>query len=162
MRQATFHAWLVAITEIAAGIALAAGLLTPLASAAFVALMLVAAWTVPRKNGVLMTSGGWEYTFVFAAATTPIAITGPGHMSLDWMVFGAPLFQGLLGLFIWKVVEGPRPGVKAAAGIGLVMRLPLIKILEAFAAPNHSVLHRGRDVVVAHSVGKADRDRGCW
>jgi hypothetical protein len=54
------------------------------------------------------------------------------------------------------------PGVKAAAGIGLVMRLPLIKILEAFKAPNYGVLHRGRDVVVAHSVGKADRDRGCW
>lgn len=30
MRRATFHAWLAAITKIAAGIALASGLLTPL------------------------------------------------------------------------------------------------------------------------------------
>jgi putative oxidoreductase len=113
MRPATFHAWLAAITEIAAGIALAAGLLTPLASAAFVALMLVVAWTLHRKNGFLITSGGWEYTFVLAAAATSIAIMGPGHMSLDWMIFGAPLVQGLPGLFISM-------GIGGIAGAGLL------------------------------------------
>lgn len=40
--------------------------------------MLVAAWTVHRKKGFLITSGGWEYTFVLAAAATSIAIMGPG------------------------------------------------------------------------------------
>lgn len=113
MRPPTFHAWLAAITELAAGLALAAGLLTPLASAAFVALMLVAAWTVPRKKGFLITSGGWEYTFVLAVAAISIAITGPGRMSLDSVIFGSALPEGLPGLFI-------SIGVGGAAGVGLL------------------------------------------
>ncbi|MBT2523095.1 DoxX family protein [Arthrobacter sp. ISL-28] len=113
MRPATFHAWLAAITEIAAGLALAAGLLTPFASAAFVALMLVAAWTVHRKKGFLITSGGWEYTFILAVAAISIAIMGPGHLSLDWLIFGAPHLEGLPGLFI-------SIGVGGVAGAGLL------------------------------------------
>jgi putative oxidoreductase len=113
MRPAAFHAWLAAGTEIAAGLALAAGLLTSLASAAFVALMLVAAWTVHRKKGFLITSGGWEYTFVLAVAAISIAITGPGHLSLDWLIFGSPLLEGLPGLLI-------SVGVGGVAGVGLL------------------------------------------
>jgi putative oxidoreductase len=113
MRPPTFHAWLAAITEIAAGLALSAGFLTPLASAAFVALMLVAAWTVHRKKGFLITSGGWEYTFVLAVAAISIAIMGPGQVSLDWLIFGSPLLEGLPGLFI-------SIGVGGVAGVGLL------------------------------------------
>lgn len=62
-----------------------------------------------------------------------------------------------------EVVQGPRPGCQGRCGHRAGHAIAsLIKILEAFAAPNYSVLHRGWDVVVAHPVGKADRDRGCW
>ena len=51
MRPGKFHARLAAGTELGAGLGLAVGLLTPVCAAGFVALMLVAAWTVHRRNG---------------------------------------------------------------------------------------------------------------
>src|SRR5262245_54018967 len=50
MRPGRLHALAAASTEIGAGVLLALGLLTSFAGAAFVALMLVAAYTVHRAN----------------------------------------------------------------------------------------------------------------
>jgi putative oxidoreductase len=100
LRPGALHAWLAVTCEISAGIALAVGLLTPLAGAAFVSLMLVAAWTVHRQKGFFIAGGGWEYTFVVAIAGIAIAIAGPGTLSLDWAIFGEDLIRGWLGLLI--------------------------------------------------------------
>ncbi|HEY6648683.1 MAG TPA: DoxX family protein, partial [Mycobacterium sp.] len=51
MKPGMFHARVAATTEMSAGLGVAAGLLTPVPAAGFVALMLVAAWTVHRPNG---------------------------------------------------------------------------------------------------------------
>ncbi|BBC67750.1 hypothetical protein MMRN_46460 [Mycobacterium marinum] len=51
MKPGKFHATVAAITEVSAGLGLAAGLLTPIPAAGFVSLMFVAAWTVHRPNG---------------------------------------------------------------------------------------------------------------
>jgi putative oxidoreductase len=58
MRPGRLHAPLAALTEIAGGVLFACGLLTPLAAAAIVALMLVAAWTVHRENGFFIVGAG--------------------------------------------------------------------------------------------------------
>src|SRR5580700_159519 len=50
MRPGRLHAPLAALTEIGGGVLFACGLFTPLAAAAILALMLVAAWTVHRQG----------------------------------------------------------------------------------------------------------------
>jgi putative oxidoreductase len=111
MRPGTFHARIAAGTEVAAGLGLAAGLLTPIPAAGFVALMLVAAWTVHRKNGFFIVSSGWEYNLVLATAAVVIAMVGPGRLSLDWLLFGHNWFDGWYGLAI-------SAGLGLAGGIG--------------------------------------------
>ncbi|WP_256386370.1 DoxX family protein, partial [Mycobacterium sp. GA-1841] len=68
MKPGLFHARVAATTEIAAGLGLALGLLTPIPAAGFVALMLVAAWTVHRANGFFIVKEGWEYNLILAVA----------------------------------------------------------------------------------------------
>ena len=60
MKPGKFHATVAASTETAAGLGLAAGLLTPIPAAGFVSLMIVAAWTVHRANGFFIVKEGWE------------------------------------------------------------------------------------------------------
>ncbi|CAN5794685.1 DoxX family protein [soil metagenome] len=100
------HAVLAASTEMGAGLLFAAGLLTPLAAAGFVGLMVVAGWTVHRPNGFFSAKDGWELNMVFAVAATGVAVVGPGRYSLDWalgleLAFRpglAFLLSGVLGL----------------------------------------------------------------
>ena len=103
MRPGAFHARVAASTEVAAGLALAVGLFTPVAAAGFVALMLVAAWTVHRQNGFFIVKDGWEYNLVLAAAAVAVA-AAPGRLSLDHVLFDgtrlAPLLHGWPGLLI--------------------------------------------------------------
>lgn len=83
MKPGKFHATVAATTELAAGLGLAAGLLTPIPAAGFVALMLVAAWTVHRANGFFIVKEGWEYNLVLAVSAIAVAALGPGRLSLD-------------------------------------------------------------------------------
>ncbi|MEZ0359304.1 DoxX family protein [Mycobacterium sp. ENV421] len=108
MKPGTFHARVAASTEMAAGIGLALGLLTPIPAAGFVALMLVAAWTVHRHNGFFIVKEGWEYNLVLAAAAVAIAATGAGKYSLDYLLFKGtsvyPWLHGWCGLLIALVL----------------------------------------------------------
>jgi putative oxidoreductase len=88
MKPGKFHATVAATTEMAAGLGLAAGLLTPIPAAGFVSLMLVAAWTVHRHNGFFIVKEGWEYNLVLAIAAIAVATLGAGRFSLDWVIFG--------------------------------------------------------------------------
>jgi putative oxidoreductase len=98
MKHGTFQAVVAASTEMSAGLGLAAGLLTPIPAAGFVALMLVAAWTVHRPNGFFIVKEGWEYNLVLAAAAVAVATLGPGRYSLDWLIFGHNWHAGWHGL----------------------------------------------------------------
>ncbi|KUI30659.1 DoxX family protein [Mycobacterium sp. IS-1742] len=98
MKPGMFHARVAATTEMAAGIGLAVGLLTPVPAAGFVALMLVAAWTVHRANGFFIVKEGWEYNLVLAAAAIAIPAIGPGRLSLDHALFH--------GTAVWDLVQG--------------------------------------------------------
>lgn len=102
MRPGMFHARVAAVTEIAAGVGIAVGLLTPVAAAGFVALMLVAAWTVHRSNGFFIVKDGWEYNLVLGASAAALAALGAGCVSLDYALLHntglAGFVQGWWGL----------------------------------------------------------------
>ncbi|MEZ5216730.1 MAG: DoxX family protein [Ilumatobacteraceae bacterium] len=71
-------------TEIGAGALLAMGLLTSLAAAGFIGLMLVAIYTAHLSNGffIFRPGRGWEYASI-AAAALAIGTIGAGRWSLD-------------------------------------------------------------------------------
>jgi len=98
MKFGTLQAVVAASTEISAGLGLAAGLLTPIPAAGFVALMLVAAWTVHRHNGFFIVKEGWEYNLILATAAVAVATFGAGRYSLDWLIFGHNWHAGWHGL----------------------------------------------------------------
>ncbi|MGX9787720.1 DoxX family protein [Mycobacterium sp. MMS18-G62] len=115
MKPGKFHARIAATTEMAAGVSLAGGLLTPIPAAGFVALMFVAAWTVHRPNGFFIVKEGWEYNLVLASTAVAIATIGPGDFSLDYTLFHATgVYNYLHGW--WGMVISLTLGL--AGGIG--------------------------------------------
>ena len=78
-------------TEIGVGVLLIAGLLTGVAAAGVVGIMVVAFWTVHRTAGFFITAfmkegidvEGYEYVAFLAAAAAALAITGPGAYAVD-------------------------------------------------------------------------------
>src|SRR5262245_39139241 len=118
MKPGMFHARVAASTEMAAGLGLAVGLLTPIPAAGFVALMFTAAWTVHRTHGFFIVKEGWEYNLILAVAAVAIAGLGAGKFSLDYALFGTSglweYLQGWYGLLIALVLG-------LAGGIGQVL-----------------------------------------
>ena len=100
MRPGRIHAVVAATGEIAAGGALAAGLLTSFAAAGCVGLMAVAFWVAHRGKGLFVFADGWEYTVVLAAVAVAIAMIGPGDWSLDNVAGIADVGDGWIGLAV--------------------------------------------------------------
>jgi putative oxidoreductase len=115
MKPGMFHARVAATTETSAGIGLAAGLLTPIPAAGFVALMLVAAWTVHRLNGFFIVKEGWEYNLILAVAAVAVATVGPGKFSLDYALFHNTGFYDFLHGWWGLLISA---GLGLAGGIG--------------------------------------------
>ncbi|WP_246872480.1 DoxX family protein [Rhodococcus sp. DMU1] len=86
LRHGKLQAWLSVVTEIGAGVLLIAGLLTPLACAAVVSVMLVAGLLAHRPNGFFVFRDGYEYVLVLALVAIALAMLGPGDLSLDRVV----------------------------------------------------------------------------
>ena len=70
------------LAALAGGLALALGLLSPLAAAVVIGTMTVAAWT-HAASGLWATNGGYELPLVYAAIGTALAFTGAGDYSID-------------------------------------------------------------------------------
>ena len=83
LRHGVLQAWASVVTEIGAGVLLIAGLLTPLACAAVISVMLVAGLLAHRPNGFFVFREGYEYVLVLAVAALALALLGPGGASLD-------------------------------------------------------------------------------
>ena len=83
MRPGKVHATLAAGTEMGVGVLLVLGLITQVAAAGLIALMVVAFWTVHRDKGFMITGEGWEYVALIAVMSLVTAILGPGRLSLD-------------------------------------------------------------------------------
>lgn len=92
------------VTEIAGGLGLAIGLLTPLAAAGVIGVMVVAAYQNAATKGFWSAGGGWELNWYLIAVAFGLATTGPGGWSLD----------AVLG----STMTGIGPGL-AALGLGI-------------------------------------------
>jgi len=82
-KQPELQAKASAVVEVGSGALLLAGAATPLASAAVVGTMGVAARSVHAPNGFFITAEGWEYVTNLAAAAVALAAIGPGRFSVD-------------------------------------------------------------------------------
>ncbi|MFJ9443212.1 DoxX family protein [Kitasatospora sp. NPDC101235] len=100
-------------TQLGAGLMLALGLLTPLASAGVMGVMTVAL-TVKWPHGLWVQHDGYEFPFVLIVIGAALTATGPGQWSID----------GALGLAQWPLWCLPA-AVVAGVGGGLVTRLAL-------------------------------------
>jgi putative oxidoreductase len=129
MRPGIMHAWTASATELGAGALLVLGLLTPLAGAGVVGVMLVAWVTNHIKNGffIFRPGEGYEYVMTLTFAGLALSATGGGRWSLDYTIgiFDPPGWiavavcyalgiggAALLLLTSWR--PGPRPA-KASA-----------------------------------------------
>ena len=83
LRPASGWAWTSAIAEFVGGLALAAGFLFPIPTAAIAASMLVAIALVHLPKGFFNNKGGYEFNLSVLAAVVALALTGPGAVSLD-------------------------------------------------------------------------------
>ena len=125
LRYGTLQAWMSVVTEIGAGALLVIGLLTPLACAAVISVMLVAGLLAHRPNGFFVFKEGYEYVLVLAVTALALATLGPGRASIDhaggfevtgWAGGGIALgvavvaTAGMLGTF-WR----PQPKAEAVS-----------------------------------------------
>jgi putative oxidoreductase len=92
LRYGVLQAWMSVVTEIGAGVLLVLGLLTSLACAAIISVMLVAGLLAHRPNGFFVFREGYEYVLVLAVTCLAVAVIGPGKVSLDhaagWSITG--------------------------------------------------------------------------
>ncbi len=112
MKPGKVHAQMASLTEMGAGLALAVGLVTPLAAAAVIGVMVVAAYTVHREHFAVVKNG-WEYTFVVGLIAAVIAGLGPGEWSIDDALGLTDELNGMVGLAI-------AIGIGVAAGVGQI------------------------------------------
>ncbi len=82
-RPGKLFAVICGLSEFLGGLGLAVGLLTPLAAAALIGVMINAMATVTGANGLWETDGGVEYSVGIAVVALSIATIGPGRLALD-------------------------------------------------------------------------------
>lgn len=106
LRPGHMHAWAAGTAELVAGAPLALGLVTPVAAALVIAVLVAAIVTAHLPKGIWNTDGGYEYHLVLIAGAFALAGVGPGDWSLDnalgidWASTGwalAALVAGLIG-----------------------------------------------------------------
>jgi putative oxidoreductase len=118
LQRAELQAWMSVVTEIGAGALLVLGLLTPLACAAVISVMLVAALLYHRKNGFFIFREGYEYVLLIAVVCMMLGALGPGHFSVDYAA-GIQI-TGWAGLAIALLVA-----VAAVAGLLATLYRPV-------------------------------------
>ncbi|SHG68105.1 DoxX family protein [Streptoalloteichus hindustanus] len=114
-RPGRVMALLAGLGEVAGGAGLALGLLTPLAGAAVIGTMVVAA-TTHAANGLWVTQSGYEYALVLAVTGAGLALTGPGSVSVDALLgIDRPALGWALAAVALGLVSGLAVGGRAAA-----------------------------------------------
>ncbi|MYE15356.1 MAG: DoxX family protein [Gemmatimonadetes bacterium] len=100
------QATVVALSEMGVGVLLVLGLITQLATAGLIAMMVVASWTLCRNRGLVITGERWEHVALITAMSAVCATLGPGAISVDaeleiahrldgWTGFGIALLGGV-------------------------------------------------------------------
>jgi putative oxidoreductase len=112
------YATAAALAEFLGGLLLALGFLGPVGPALMISVMVVAMITVHRVNPFFVATNGIEHPLMFAIVALALALTGPGHYSLDyalgllrwetpgitWVVLAIGVIGGLLQLAVRKPV----------------------------------------------------------
>jgi putative oxidoreductase len=80
---AELWAWVAGLSETFGGIGLLFGLLTPIAAALIIGVMLMAIIKVHWKNGIWNTNRGFELNLVYLTIAAVVGFAGPGIYSLD-------------------------------------------------------------------------------
>jgi putative oxidoreductase len=97
LRPGKLHARAAGAAELFGGLLIAAGLLTPFAAAALIAVMTAAVLTAHIRNGFFNANQGYEYNLVLVATLFALSGAGPGEWSLD-NAFGLELSGTLWAL----------------------------------------------------------------
>lgn len=102
MRPGILHAWTASLTEVGAGVLLVLGLITPVAAAGVVGVMLVAFITNHMKNGffIFRPGEGWEYVATLTLVGVAVGTLGPGTWSVDGHVSSLQQLWGWPGFLI--------------------------------------------------------------
>ena len=116
-RQPQLAALTAGAFETGAGLFLAAGLLTPLAAAAVIGVMINAVVSAKLKAGLV---GGYELDLLYASAAAGLAFTGAGRYAVDNVLRDA--FGWTLAGTTWGVVALALGVV--IAGLVLASRIP--------------------------------------
>ncbi len=131
MRPGILHAWTASLTELGAGALLVLGLLTPLAGAGVVGVMLVAWITNHRKNGffIFRPGEGYEYVMTLTFCGLLFAAAGGGKYSVDYAVhiFSPPNWITLVACFA--------AGIGGALGLLVTFWRPAPSPVAPKAAP---------------------------
>src|SRR5918911_1311101 len=99
------------LAELAGGMFLALGLLTPFAAAILVGQSIVIIGHVHAPKGFWNKNAGYEFPLALAAGAVAVALTGPGLLSLD----------NVLGLRFDDTVRTALLVVGAVGGLGALM-----------------------------------------
>ena len=83
LKYGVLQAWMSVVTELGAGLLLILGLLTPLACAAVISVMLIAGLLAHRPNGFFVFKDGYEYVLLLTVVCLALAALGPGRLSVD-------------------------------------------------------------------------------
>ncbi|WP_030671848.1 DoxX family protein [Streptomyces sp. NRRL B-1347] len=113
-KAAKVMAWVAALTETCCGLGLAIGLLTPLAGAGILGIMLNAIAT--KWGGGFFAPEGVEYDLVLLTAAVALALTGPGRVAAD------PLLPVLRDHRFARGVAAVALGALSAAFVLVVLR----------------------------------------
>ena len=118
------------LAEFGGGVALALGLLTPIAAFAVIVAMLVAIATVHWRNGFWSGGGGYEFNLLIIGAAGALAATGGGRFSIDRALGIADNLTGL-----WWGVGALAAGAVVALAMVTIGRRP-----EQVAEPQENAL----------------------
>jgi putative oxidoreductase len=147
MRPGRRHAIAAGTAEFAGGVLLILGLLTPLAAAMIIAVMVVAIATVHASNGPWVTDSGWEYNAVLIAVAFALTGASPGEISLDDAIGWMPDITGTGWAF----------GALGAGLLGALGALGSARAVTARATPETTTA--GATTPAAAVAAGADRDR---
>ena len=123
-RPGRVFAAIASATELVAGLLIALGLLGPVGPGLMLSVMIVAAGAVHWTQGFFAASNGIELPLLYATVAILLALTGPGHFSLDaslglealwspaWA--SAALTVGVIGGFGNLAARRPAPSAKDA------------------------------------------------